>query len=82
MALVTQDFPNPLHEGLHLDHLPDSKQRSSYELYSKLLKKGACMGILYGIAIGVIKGDTRSLDYGSYLGVPLNLRRGAGFFTI
>ena len=28
--------------------------------------KGVIWGILYGITIGVIKGDTRSLDYGSY----------------
>ena len=28
--------------------------------------KGVIWGIIYGITIGVIKGDTRSLDYGSY----------------
>ena len=38
--------------------------------------KGGSIGIIYGITFGVIKGDTRSLDYssnGSFpkLGVPL-----------
>ena len=28
------------------------------------------MGIMQGTTIGVIKGDTRSLDYGSCLGIP------------
>ena len=28
--------------------------------------KGVRSGIIYGIIIGVIKGETRSLDYGSY----------------
>ena len=30
--------------------------------------KGGYMGIIYGTTIGVIKGDTRSLDNGSYGG--------------
>ena len=29
--------------------------------------KGVYIGIIYGTTIGVIKGDTRSLDYSSYL---------------
>ena len=29
--------------------------------------KGDIWGITYGTTIGVIKGDTRSLDYGSYV---------------
>ena len=29
--------------------------------------KGVIRGIIYGTTIGVIKGDTRSLDYGSYV---------------
>ena len=28
--------------------------------------KGVILGIILGTTIGVIKGDTRSLDYGSY----------------
>ena len=33
----------------------------TYELYSRL------GGMIYGTSIGDIKGDTRSLDYGSYV---------------
>ena len=29
--------------------------------------KGVIWGIIYGTTIGLIKGDTRSLDYGSYV---------------
>ena len=35
----------------------------SYNLNSL---EGVIWGIIYGTAIGVIKGDTRSLDYSSY----------------
>ena len=37
----------------------------SYELQSKLFK-GGYLGNIWGSIIGVIKGDTRSLDYSSY----------------
>ena len=30
--------------------------------------KGVIWGIIYGTTIGVLRGDTRSLDYSSYLG--------------
>ena len=35
----------------------------SFRLHSL---KGAIEGIIQGTTIGVLKGDTRSLDYGSY----------------
>ena len=37
-----------------------------YELQSKLLK-GGHVGDCIGTTVGVIQGDTRSLDYGSYI---------------
>ena len=42
-----------------------SQPQPRYELKSKLLK-GGYMGDYIGTTIGVIKGDTRSLDYSSY----------------
>ena len=33
--------------------------------------RGVYIGRLYGSVIGVIKGDTRSVDYGSYVGCSL-----------
>ena len=38
-----------------------------YELKSSLIKR-VYIGILQGIIMGLIKGDTRSLDYSSYVG--------------
>ena len=38
---------------------------TTYELWSKLLK-GGYIGDYIGTTIGVIKGDTRSLDNGTY----------------
>ena len=35
--------------------------------YSLNSLKGGYIGIIYGTTIGVIKGDTRSLDYSSYV---------------
>ena len=32
--------------------------------------QGGYIGVIQGITIGVIKGDTRSLDYGSYYVPP------------
>ena len=34
--------------------------------YSLNSLKGVIQGIIYGTTIGVIKGDSRSLDYSSY----------------
>ena len=34
--------------------------------YRSTLLKGGCIGIVYGTAIGLITGDTRSLDNGSF----------------
>ena len=34
--------------------------------YSLNSLKGVIWGIIYGTTIGVIRGDTRSLDYSSY----------------
>ena len=43
-----------------------STSYSGYEPQSKLLTRGFMSGIINGTTIGIIKGDTRSLDYGSY----------------
>ena len=37
--------------------------------YSLNSLKGGYIGIIWGTTIRVIKGDTRTLDYGSYRGV-------------
>ena len=41
--------------------------------------KGVIKGIIYGTTIGVIKGDTRSLDSGSYNIFPHPLRSSSKF---
>ena len=38
--------------------------------YSPNSLKGVIWGIIYGTTIGVIKGDTRSLDCSSYIKAP------------
>ena len=43
--------------------------------YSLNSLKGGYIGIKWGSIIGDIKGDTRSLDYGSYNIIPYALRR-------
>ena len=40
------------------------------------------MGIIYGSIIGVIKGDTRSLDYSSYLCTLIRILVVAGWEVI
>ena len=40
-----------------------------FRVYSLKSLKGVIWGIMYGTTIGVIKGDTRSLDKGSYRGL-------------
>ena len=44
----------------------------SYKLCSKLLSKWVISKIIWGSIIGVVKGDTRSLNYGSYVGLFLS----------
>ena len=56
-------------EGVPANWAPHPETQSlqphtSSELQSKLLN-GGYIGIIYGTTIGVIKGDTRSLDYSS-----------------
>ena len=46
----------------HSVYTPFTKTHVSYNLNSL---KGGYIGIIYGTTIGVIKGDTRSLDYSS-----------------
>ena len=45
--------------------------------YSLNSLKGVTQGIISGTTIGLIRGDTRSLDYSSY-GHPLSLGGGGG----
>ena len=46
--------------ALYFGKLPNLKPKMSYSLNSS---KGVIWGIVYGTTIGVIQGDTRSLDY-------------------
>ena len=65
--------PNPIpilaRSGVRVPHLPGALsdlQTGVYELLSKLLKGGYIGDYIGGTTIGVIKGDTRSLDSISY----------------
>ena len=61
--VITRRFPwlQPLY------WTSQTEESDQYELYSKLPKGGLHRGSYRGlITIGAAKGDTRSLDYGSY----------------
>ena len=59
-------------------HFPTSSHCVSCELWSKLLKGGLKKGMIEGTAIGVIKGDTRSLEYSSCRGLGFGVWGGLG----
>ena len=50
-------------QSLHPRPYTNHRTHMSYSLNSL---RGVIWGIIYGTTIGVIKGDTRSLDNGSY----------------